>query len=66
MKRCECGSHRFEGHMIQRYIVACSGADIPEWQQNIECYDNEDAYGPFVCTGCGKEFDEWEDIPDAD
>ena len=52
--------------MIQRYIVACSGADIPEWQQNIECYDNEDAYGPFVCTGCGKEFDEWEDIPDAD
>lgn len=52
----KCGSKKFTGHQIQRWEIEID--DKGNYEDQIECYDSESAYGPFTCMGCGAEFDE--------
>lgn len=60
--KCTCGNNCFYAHQMVRLevIVDEDGgfeSDINgDVAQNI--YDHEKPYGPFVCTKCGREYEE--------
>ncbi len=60
--KCTCGNNCFYAHQIIRadVIVDESGNFEKNLPGGLEAhvYDSERPYGPFVCTKCGKEYDE--------
>jgi hypothetical protein len=52
----DCGSARFTGFENRCYGVIVDGTNVFE-DENRQCetfYDGE-PFGPYVCTGCGRE-----------
>ena len=67
--RCTCGCARFIGHQLIRadVMVGGNGEFLENCGPSLEAaiYDAEKPYGPFTCTGCGKEYEELTDEKEA-
>lgn len=54
--KCTCGCNKFIGHQLVRMDVVVDGNN--NFEEQLEIYDSEKPYGPYICTNCGKEYDE--------
>jgi len=61
VRRCECGCEKFYAHQICRHDVLVNNDNIFDEEHGV--YDSETPYGPYKCAGCGKEYEEIENIP---
>lgn len=60
---CTCGNDGFEAHQICRHLIRVDGNnDFIDDTEGV--YGAEQPYGPFQCLSCGKEYAEFEDIPE--
>ena len=61
--RCICGNNRFYAHQLVRLdvVVDENCAFDSNLYDNAEAaiYDAEKPYGPFTCTVCNREYDEF-------
>lgn len=65
IRKCECGSREFWGHQVHYTDVKLDGDD-QFWLEDGEIYEVDSPYGPYTCAKCCKEYDKWEDIPEAE
>ena len=59
---CVCGNNRYFAHQkIRADVITDENGNFYSNAKDIlesSVYDSEKPYGPFVCTKCGKEYDE--------
>ena len=73
MKQCpECGCQEFYARQTREYgiVVTIIPKVGPQYEHDINAVDTptkrEEPYGNFECTNCSIDFQNWQDIPDAE
>lgn len=64
MRTCNCGHNRFYARQETHDDIIVDQDN--NWFDTIEIYYAGTPFGPYVCTNCGAQYDDLEELKDED